>query len=283
MRLKPPDLSLINRVPWLCEGQAYQSAMGVLFDMIQNPDRELDRPPVLGDDDLVRVVDGVHYVPVKGLLLPYENLFSAIYGATTLDVLEKQLIHAATHPQCRAVVLVVDSPGGAATGIAELADWLYRLRQAKPVFAIGRRMLSGAYWLAAACGLIAATETTSEFGSVGAVLEVRNEEGKAAAMGERIHVFSSGKLKVAGHRYVRMTEADMRYLQNKTLDLALQFFQALENYRPRLFDTSDDPDGDPRALELANGGTFYSSDAKAIGLIDGVRSMDAIHQLITTP
>ncbi len=83
--------------------------------------------------------------PVIGLI--YLN--DSIYAYTARDMIA-QLDYARTHPEVRAVVLVLDSPGGTVVDTEAVYLELARLRQSKPVVTMAQGMIaSGAFYLAA--------------------------------------------------------------------------------------------------------------------------------------
>jgi protease-4 len=81
--------------------------------------------------------------PVIGLI--YLN--DAIYSYSARDMIA-QLDYARTHPEVRAVVLVMDSPGGTVVDTEAVYLELVRLRQSKPVVTMAQGMIaSGAFYL----------------------------------------------------------------------------------------------------------------------------------------
>ena len=87
--------------------------------------------------------------------------------AYTDDILD-MLRYARDDTSIKAVVLQIDSPGGAASAIEPIYLDVLRLRQQKPVVAsIGARGASGGYYIAVASNFIYA-QPTSELGSIGA-------------------------------------------------------------------------------------------------------------------
>lgn len=134
--------------------------------------------------DNTRTVDiranGVAVVPVIGPIFRYANLFTEISGATSTQVLATDIQAALDNPAVTAIVLNIDSPGGVASGINELAELIYQGRSQKRIAAyIGGSGASGAYWLASAAHEIVIDETAIA-GSVGVVVEaVVDKEGGA--------------------------------------------------------------------------------------------------------
>lgn len=112
---------------------------------------------------------GVATIPVDGPIFRKANLFTAMSGATSLEVLAKDF-HAALHnPQVRSILLAIDSPGGEATGINEFADIVYAARGQKPIVAYVEGVgASAAYWIASACDEIIC-DATAMLGSIGVV------------------------------------------------------------------------------------------------------------------
>jgi protease IV len=102
--------------------------------------------------------------PVVGIIY----LYDAIYAYSARDLVT-QIDYARQHPEVRAVVLVLDSPGGTVADTEGVYLELARLRQTKPVVAsIGSMAASGAYYLAAGTDYIYA-KPTSAVGNVGVI------------------------------------------------------------------------------------------------------------------
>ena len=121
----------------------------------------------------VRVRDGVAVVPVLGPIFPRGNMLAEISGATTAQGLAYSLNAAKREPGVRAIVLNLDSPGGAVTGIHELAQLVRSMRDEIPVVAYASgTMASAAYWIGSAASEIV-IDATSVVGSIGAVMSYR--------------------------------------------------------------------------------------------------------------
>lgn len=125
---------------------------------------------------------GVAVIPVTGPVFRYANLFTAISGATSTQVLASDIQAALDNPYVKAIVLEFDTPGGVATGIGELADLIAAGRARKPIKAYVDGMAASAgYWLASACTEIVTSET-GIVGSIGVVMsymDTRERDAKA--------------------------------------------------------------------------------------------------------
>jgi protease IV len=102
--------------------------------------------------------------PVVGII----RLQDAIYSSTANDLLA-QIEYARKHPEVKAVVLVLNSPGGTVVDTEAVYLELERLRDEKPVIAsVNGMAASGAYYLAVGTDYIYA-KPTSEVGNVGVI------------------------------------------------------------------------------------------------------------------
>jgi len=113
--------------------------------------------------------EGVAIIPVTGPLFRYANIFTAISGATSYEMLAQDFTAALESPEISAIILNIDSPGGEVNGCAELASMIFEARGKKPIIAYASGdAASGAYWIASAADEVVASET-SGLGSIGVV------------------------------------------------------------------------------------------------------------------
>ncbi|HBO1458900.1 TPA: S49 family peptidase [Pseudomonas aeruginosa] len=119
----------------------------------------------------VTVRNGVAIVPVTGPIFRYANLFTEISGATSTQVLATDIQRALDDPAVRSIVLNIDSPGGVASGINELAELVYEGRKRKRIVTYaGGYLASAAYWIGSAAEEIVVDETAMA-GSIGVIVE----------------------------------------------------------------------------------------------------------------
>ncbi len=102
--------------------------------------------------------------PVIGVI----RLNDAIYAGTASNLIT-QIDYARDHPEIRAVVLILDSPGGTVVDTEAVYMELSRLRQTKPVVTwVSGMAASGAYYLSSGTDYIVAVPS-SEVGNVGVI------------------------------------------------------------------------------------------------------------------
>ncbi|MEO6080641.1 MAG: S49 family peptidase [Steroidobacteraceae bacterium] len=110
-------------------------------------------------------------IEVVGPIFRYASMFSRISGATSVEQLAYELQAALDSPRVKQVVLAIDSPGGAVTGISDFAKLLRGAR--KPVVAfVGGSAASAGYWIASAAPWVVVSDTAL-LGSIGVVSMLR--------------------------------------------------------------------------------------------------------------
>jgi ClpP class serine protease len=98
-------------------------------------------------------------------------MFTEVSGATSTQILARDLRIADEDPEADKIILKIDSPGGQASGISEFADLVKKTR--KPIIAyIDGMGASAAYWIAAAADEFVISRT-AEIGSIGTVFVAR--------------------------------------------------------------------------------------------------------------
>lgn len=112
---------------------------------------------------------GVAVVPIRGVISRYANLFAMICGGTSVDILARDIRAAIDDPNVKAIILEIDSPGGQAAGIGEIAEQIRAGTNTKPIVSYVSNMgASAAYWIASAGSEVVAAPSAM-LGSVGVV------------------------------------------------------------------------------------------------------------------
>ena len=112
---------------------------------------------------------GIAIIPITGTLVRRTVGLEAQSGLTSYAEIAEQVQQAVADPSVRAILLDLDSPGGEAGGVFDLADQIYAARQAKPVWAVANEdAFSAAYALAASAQRLYVTRTGG-VGSIGVI------------------------------------------------------------------------------------------------------------------
>ncbi|SED11967.1 serine protease, ClpP class [Pseudomonas saponiphila] len=175
--------------PWLMLPAALDNLLAI-SDRLGDPMAlEAKRAERLDNTRRVTMRNGVAVVPVVGPIFRYANLFTEISGATSTQVLATDIQQALDDPKVKAIVLNIDSPGGVASGINELAELIYAGRDRKRIVSyIGGTGASAGYWIASAASEIVIDEA-SLAGSIGVVVEAV-VEGENATGRKRYQIVS---------------------------------------------------------------------------------------------
>jgi len=162
-------------------------------------------------------------------------------------------------PSVVAVVVRIDSPGGAVAPSQEIYDEILRLKETKPVIAsLGNIAASGGYYIAAAATTIVAAPGTLT-GSIGVIMQFSGFRQLAEKVGVTQEIVKSGTFKDVGNPMRPVTEAERKLLQNMVDDVYAQFVDAVASGR------GIDP---AKVRELADGRLYSGQQAKAAGLVD---------------
>jgi protease-4 len=131
----------------------------------------------------------------------------------------------------KAVVVRIESPGGAVGPSQEIHDEVLRLAKKKTVVcSMGDLAASGGFYIAVACPKIVATPGTLT-GSIGVISQFPNLKGLAERFDVKMETVKSGKLKDAGNPFRDMTPEDRAYWQGLIDRVYGQFLRAVAEGR----------------------------------------------------
>ena len=143
-----------------------------------------------------------------------------------------------------AVVVRIDSPGGAVAPSQEMYEAVRRLREKKPVIAsLGSVAASGGYYVASAADTIVASPGTLT-GSIGVIMSLTNVRGLMDKLGVEATIVTAGKWKDTGSPFRAVTPEERAMLQKMADQVHTQFIDAVAAGRKL------DP---AKAREIANG------------------------------
>jgi protease-4 len=173
----------------------------------------------------------------------------------------EQLRTFAENEAIRAILIRIDSPGGAVVPSQEIYDEVKRIRdegRQKVVVSMGAVAASGGYYIASASDRIVANPGTLT-GSIGVILEMPNFEGLMKKIGVESTVIKSGAHKDLISPFRKMGEEERLILQRVMDDVHDQFIQAVAEGRGLEKNT---------VAAIADGQVFTGRQAKDEGLID---------------
>jgi protease IV len=169
----------------------------------------------------------------------------------------------------RAVILRVESPGGAVTPSQEIYRELLRLREKKPLIAsLGEVAASGGYYVASACDTIVANPGTIT-GSIGVIMgTMYNVQGLLEKLGVKGTIIKAGTYKDIGSSLRDISPEERQILKAMLDDVHRQFIAAVAAGRKM---------DEAAVRELADGRVYSGEQAQHLGLVDRIGNFqDAI-------
>src|SRR5205823_4603319 len=173
----------------------------------------------------------------------------------------EELRHYRDNPSVKAIVLRIDSPGGAVVPSQEIFAEVRKTRaegKIKVVTSMGNVAASGGYYIAAATDKIVANPGTLT-GSIGVIMELANVQGLLEKVGVQSVVIKSGKHKDLASPFRKMSAEDRVLLQGVLDDVHDQFIQAVAAGRALKVE---------QVRELADGRIFTGRQARTAKLVD---------------
>ncbi|HVR42491.1 MAG TPA: signal peptide peptidase SppA [Thermoanaerobaculia bacterium] len=172
----------------------------------------------------------------------------------------------------RAVVVRINSPGGAVVPAQEIFSEIRKLRKesGKPIVAsLDSVAASGGYYVAAACDQIVANPG-SITGSIGVIVQWFNLEELLGWARLEPQTITSGSMKDAGSPFRELTSDERAYLQSIVTQLHGQFVRAVIEGREGKLTA-------PEVERLADGRVFTGEQALELRLVDQLGTLqDAI-------
>lgn len=217
--------------------------------------------------------DGVAMLYVQGALFKRANLMTEYSGASSYDVLRRDLQVALDDPSISGIALVIDSPGGEVNGVGEFAKAVYEARSVKPVTAFVSGMAaSGGYWIAAAANEIVASDE-SLLGSIGVVSSFVDTSARDERLGvKRVEIVSS----MAPGKRPDITSDEGKAQILKVLDdLHEVFASAIATYRGVKVDTVN--------TKFGRGGLEVGANAVAAGMADRIGTLESVISSLSSP
>lgn len=118
------------------------------------------------------VVNGVGMLPITGPIFPRANLLTEMSGATSLTILQNDHQALLNSKDVKSIMLLMDTPGGAVSGIASFALQVASgARRKETVAYVTGTMASAGYWIGSAAPRIS-IDRTAVLGSIGVLAAV---------------------------------------------------------------------------------------------------------------
>ncbi|MBW1733464.1 MAG: signal peptide peptidase SppA [Deltaproteobacteria bacterium] len=185
-------------------------------------------------------------IPVEGAITSSQNVTS-------------QLVKFRKDKSIRAIILKINSPGGAIAPSQEIYREVQKTIPVKKVVAaMGTVAASGGYYIAAAASRIVANPGTIT-GSIGVIVEFVNMEDLLNKIGVDLEIVKSGEFKDMGSPDRKLTDKEREILQALVMDMQNQFMEAIARGRRLPLE---------KVRAMADGRVFSGAQARELGLVD---------------
>ena len=199
--------------------------------------------------------------PASSLLSLREKIgIVNIEGAITdSEPVVTQLVQFRKDKGIKAIVLRIDSPGGAVAPSQEIYWEVKKAAASKTVIAsMGKVAASGGYYVACAANKIVANPGTLT-GSIGVLMEFLQVEDLLKKIGVGIEVLKTGEFKDIGSPHRKLSEKDRELISNLISDIQRQFVEAVARGRNLPIE---------KVREIADGRILSGAQSKEHGLVD---------------
>lgn len=217
--------------------------------------RFADKPYALTDA-------GVALIPVMGTLVQRGSGMNALSGMTGYTQLEALFSKAESDPDVKGILLELDSPGGEASGVFDLASIISNAQ--KPVWATSNEMaFSGAYAIGAAASRVVVPRT-GRVGSVGVITMHVDQSKRDATQGYVYTPIYAGAKKADGNPHAPLTDSARERMQAMVDSLYSLFVSHVAIERGM----------SEAAVRATEAGTFSGTEAVDVGMADAVQSFN---------
>jgi len=199
----------------------------------------------------------VGLIRIDGTITDYLDTVSIISQATKNESI-------------KAVVIDIDSPGGAVGASQEIYRAIEKLREKKPVVvSMGNVAASGGYYISAPANVIYANPGTIT-GSIGVIIQHVDVSEILNKFGVKVNTIKSGANKDILYPTKPLLPEQKALLEKTVMGVYDQFLDAIVRYRPIKKDV---------LKSYADGRVFSGNEAKALGLVDKIGNIqDAISE-----
>lgn len=216
---------------------------------------------------MVTRIEDVAVVNISGQLVSRDAWYNSLFGLVSYNEIRNAVFSALDNDDVSSVLLNSDTPGGAASGISELSDFMSKVdKQGKPIFSYtATEMLSGGYWLSSVGREIFAGKVAS-IGSIGVI---------------SVHLSMLDAMRRAGVEPTVIRKGEFKALGNPYEKLGDKARASIESQMGKIYDIFLDVVSESRGMSIpslienaAEGRVFIGQDAVDVGLVDRIASFD---------
>ena len=204
-------------------------------------------------------------IPVHGTMLRRGGFMNASSGVISYAEISRAVRAAMEDPAVRGVLLDLDTPGGEAGGVFDLAEELAAMRASsgKPLWCVANEMaLSAGYAIAASTDRIWLPRTGT-VGSIGVVAAHRDQSKADARQGHTYTFIYAGDRKIDGNPHQPLSE-NVKANRQEEVDALYEMFVAHVAAARSLT---------PESVRATQAGIYRADNAVSAGLADNVGTL----------
>ena len=242
--------------------EAHDRIMAGIFD--KEDDEEEKDPP-----NCFSMQGNIGVISIKGPLTNKDTWYNSYLGVTSYGDIRAGMMYAAQNAEVKAILLDIDSGGGAVSGVADASNIISLVdKNIKPVYAFtDGSMCSAAYWLGCTAREVYSSNT-STVGSIGVIATHMEYSKQLKDEGVGVNVVRAGKYKALLNSVEPASAAALTQLQ-KQLDAAYEvFLNHVADSRGVTVTACDEV--------MAQGREFFGKEALSAGLVDGIETFDSV-------
>ncbi|PNV85929.1 MAG: signal peptide peptidase SppA [Desulfobacteraceae bacterium] len=217
---------------------------------------------------MVSRANNLAIVTISGSLTTSNRAYNRYIGMVSYDEIRNAVFSAIDADGIEGIVLNMDTPGGQASGVSELSDFLSEVDESvKPIYTYtGTSMASGGYWLGSVGREVYASKLAT-VGSIGVITVHASYEKMYKDNGVEITVLRAGEFKALGSPYEKLDDKARSQIESQMNAIYDVFLETVAENRGTSVNSLKET--------AAEGRVFVGDDAVAIGLADHVTSFDA--------
>jgi len=210
------------------------------------------------------VADKIAVIPLSGTIAFQEDSF--LPGSTITPGLVREFLERAEGDAAvKAIVLRIESPGGAVPPCEEILKEIQRIKEKMPIVVVMENVTaSGGYYISTGADKIVASPYALT-GSIGVISQAVNIEGLYEKLGIKIQTFKGGKYKDMHSGLRELTTEEQEIMQ-----------RLVDEYYERFVEVVADGRGLARdeVRRLATGQLYTGTEAMRLGLVDELGGLD---------
>lgn len=202
---------------------------------------------------------GIGLLEITGPLIKgYDDFTAWVYGCASIDRIDRALGELSRRSDLRALVVVINSPGGMSTGMPELVAKLAAFTTRMPVVTHTSDMAASNGMRLAVAGTLFLPTASAVVGCIGTYIALYNYTKMLEEYGIKLELYRSGKYKGIGLQGKDTNEEEAAFIQGEVDRSNGVFTDFVRSRRPQV------------APESMEGQWFDGLRAEEYGLADGI-------------